>query len=213
MDTLFRESDFLCVNCPLSEETRHLVGAQQFSLMKPTAFFVNTARGPIVGEKALRGCIVVAPHRGRSIDVFEVEPTPPDPLLKLDSIIVTPHHICLTERINTAAASVFNACRDRARRVPRNVVNQQVLGRVYFHPSLDNSEDAPGEQVRLIRGSTDASWATWRRATPGMATDFRPFAHAALPIEDLSRARAATGRNLARQHPELMNQIQRSKAR
>jgi len=137
MDTLFRESDFLCVNCPLSEETRHLVGAQQFSLMKPTAFFVNTARGPIVDEKALLDALSSRRIAGAGIDVFEVEPTPPDnPLLKLDNIIVTPHHICLTDEcINTVAASVFNACRDLAHgRVPRNVVNQQVLGRVpYFH--------------------------------------------------------------------------------
>jgi phosphoglycerate dehydrogenase-like enzyme len=137
MDTLFREADFLCVNCPLSEETRHLVGAQQFALMKPTAFFVNTARGPIVDEKALLDALSSRRIAGAGIDVFEVEPTPPDnPLLKLDNIIVTPHHICLTDEcINTVAASVFNACRELAHgRVPRNVVNQQVLGRVpYFH--------------------------------------------------------------------------------
>jgi D-3-phosphoglycerate dehydrogenase len=137
MDTLFRESDFLCVNCPLNEETRHLVGAKQFALMKPTAFFVNTARGPIVHEKALLDALSSRRIAGAGIDVFEVEPTPSDnPLLALDNIIVTPHHICLTDEcINTVAASVFNACRDLAHgRVPRNVVNQQVLGKVpYFH--------------------------------------------------------------------------------
>jgi len=137
MDTLFREADFLAVNCPLTEQTRKLVGAKQFALMKPTAFFINTARGPIVDEAALHDALSNRRIAGAGIDVFEVEPTPVDnPLLKLDNIIVTPHHICLTDEcINTIAASVFNACRELAYgRVPRNVVNQQVLGRVpYFH--------------------------------------------------------------------------------
>ena len=137
LDTLFREADFLCVNCPLNEETRKLVGARQFALMKPGAYFVNTARGPIVDEKALYQTLSAGRIAGAGIDVFEQEPTPQDsPLLELDNIVVTPHHICLTDEcIATVAASVFNACRDLAYgRVPRNVVNQQVLGRVpYFH--------------------------------------------------------------------------------
>ena len=137
LDTLFREADFLCVNCPLNEETRKLVGARQFSLMQPTAFFVNTARGPIVDEQALYEALAGRRIAGAAIDVFEQEPTPPNnPLLKLDNLVVTPHHVCLTDEcINTVTASVFNACRDLAHgRVPRNVVNQQVLGRVsYFH--------------------------------------------------------------------------------
>lgn len=137
MDTLFREADFITVNCPLTAETRKLVGAKQFGLMKPGAYFINTARGPIVDEAALHDALSNRRIAGAGIDVFEVEPTPADnPLLKLDNIIVTPHHICLTDEcINTIAASVFHACRELANgRVPKNVVNQQVLGRVpYFH--------------------------------------------------------------------------------
>jgi len=137
MDTLFREADFLCVNCPLTEETRKLVSTKQFALMKPTAYFVNTARGPIVDEKALLEALQSRRIAGAGIDVFEQEPVSPDnPLLKLDNIVVTPHHICLTDEcINTIAASVFSACRDLAKaRVPKNVVNQEVLGKVaYFH--------------------------------------------------------------------------------
>jgi phosphoglycerate dehydrogenase-like enzyme len=137
LDTLVKESDFVCVNCPLNQETRKLVGARQFSLMKPTAFFINTARGPIVDEKALHEALASNRIAGAGIDVFEQEPVSPDnPLLKLQNIVVTPHHICLTDEcINTIAASVFNACRDIANgRVPKNVVNQEVLGKVnYFH--------------------------------------------------------------------------------
>ena len=137
LQTLLRESDFVCVNCPLSEQTRHMIGLRQFALMKPTAFFVNTARGPIVDERALYEALTEKKIAGAAIDVFEQEPTPDDnPLLQLENLIVTPHHICLTDEcINGVAASVFGACRDLAHgRVPRNVVNQQVLGRVnYFH--------------------------------------------------------------------------------
>jgi phosphoglycerate dehydrogenase-like enzyme len=137
LDTLLRESDFVCVNCPLNEQTRSMIGARQFALMKPTAFFINTARGPIVEEKAMYHALSTRTIAGAAIDVFEQEPTPVDnPLLKLDNLIVTPHHVCLTDEcIDTVAASVFSACRDLAHgRVPRNVVNQQVLGRVnYFH--------------------------------------------------------------------------------
>ena len=135
--TLFREADFLCVNCPLTDETRKLVGPRQFSLMKSSANFINTARGPIVDEKALYEALANNRIAGAAVDVFEQEPVSPDnPLLKLENIVVTPHHICLTDEcINTIAASVFSACRDvAAGRVPKNVVNQEVLGKVnYFH--------------------------------------------------------------------------------
>jgi len=137
LDTLLRESDFVCVNCPLSEQTRHLVGARELALMKPTAYFINTARGPIVDEKALFQTLSERRIAGAAIDVFEQEPTPADnPLLGLDNIVVTPHYICLTDEcIATVAASAFSACRELANgRVPKNVVNQPVLGRVeYFH--------------------------------------------------------------------------------
>ena len=137
MDTLFREADFLCVNCPLSDETRKLVGTRQFAMMKPSAYFINTARGPIVDEKALIEALSANRIAGAGLDVFEREPVSMDnPLLKLENVVVTPHHICLTDEcINTVAASVFSACRDLAAgRVPKNVVNQEVLGKVtYFH--------------------------------------------------------------------------------
>ena len=75
--------------------------------------------------------------RDAGIDGFEQEPVSPDnPLLKLENIVVTPHHICLTDEcIGTLAASAFSACRDLALgRAPKTVVNQEVLGKVgYFH--------------------------------------------------------------------------------
>lgn len=137
LDTLFREADFLCVNCPLDASTRHLVSDRQFALMKPTAYFINTARGPIVDEAALCRALDDGRIAGAGIDVFEREPVAADnPLLRMDNVVLTPHHAGLTDEcINTIAAGVFSACRDLADgRQPRNVVNTQVLGRVphYF---------------------------------------------------------------------------------
>ena len=133
---LLATSDYVTMHVPLNDSTRHMIGANELALMKPTAVIVNTSRGPVIDEVALTK--VLADHRifGAGLDVFDQEPPPADnPLLKLDNIVVTPHHICLTDEcINTIAASVFSTCRDLAyARVPKNVVNQEVLGKVpYF---------------------------------------------------------------------------------
>ena len=76
LDTLFRNADFLTVNCPLNESTRGLVNASKLSLMKKTAYLINTARGPIVDESALYQALVEQKIAGAGLDVFEVEPTP-----------------------------------------------------------------------------------------------------------------------------------------
>ena len=137
LDTLFREADFLCVNCPLNDETRRLVGARQLALMKPTAYFVNTARGPIVDEQRVLRSVGRAPHRGRRLGCLRAGThATGQSTAQAGQRHRHPHHICLTDEcIDTVTASVFSACRDLAHgRVPRNVVNQQVLGRVpYFH--------------------------------------------------------------------------------
>lgn len=91
-EDLFRQSDIVSLHMVLSENTRHLVTAADLALMKPTAFFVNTSRGPLVDEAAL---IEVLKHKeiaGAGLDVFEVEPLPLDhPLRKLDNVTLTPH--------------------------------------------------------------------------------------------------------------------------
>ena len=96
-DTVLREADFVCINTPLTPETRRMVGDREFSLMKPTACFINTARGPIVDETALSTALVERRIAGAALDVFEQEPVALDnPLLKLENVIVTPHSICWT---------------------------------------------------------------------------------------------------------------------
>ncbi|MBM4418438.1 MAG: dehydrogenase [Chloroflexi bacterium] len=96
--TLFAESDFVSVNCPLTEETRHLVGPDLLGRMRPTAYLINTARGPIVDEPVLYDALVHGRIAGAGLDVFEEEPVSPDnPLLRLPNVIVTPHALCWTD--------------------------------------------------------------------------------------------------------------------
>ena len=98
LEQLLREADFVVVTCLLNEETRHLVGAPQLALMKPTAYFINVARGPIVDEPALIECLRARRIAGAGLDVFEQEPVDPaNPLLKMDNVIVTPHALCWTD--------------------------------------------------------------------------------------------------------------------
>ena len=91
-DTLFTESDFLTIHQILSDRTRGLVGAQQLAAMKPTAFLINTSRGPIVDESALIDALREGQIAGAGLDVFDVEPLPAEhPLRSLDNALLTGH--------------------------------------------------------------------------------------------------------------------------
>lgn len=91
-DTLFRDSDILTIHLLLSDRTRGLVGARELGLMKPTAYLVNTSRGPIVDEAALVRALSDRTIAGAGIDVYEVEPLPRDhPLRGLDNAALTGH--------------------------------------------------------------------------------------------------------------------------
>ena len=130
LDTLFRESDFLTVNCPLSEKTRGLVSARLLALMKPSADLINTARGPIVDEKALYAALVNGGIAGAGLDVFEEEPAAAsNPIFTLDNVIVTPHGICFTDEcMRRLAESAFRATLEvAAGRKPPYIVNPEAL--------------------------------------------------------------------------------------
>lgn len=92
LDDLLRESDFVSLHVPLSEETRGMIGARELALMKPTAHLINTARGPVVDQKALFETLAAKRIAGAGIDVFEAEPVAEDePLLTLENVTVLPH--------------------------------------------------------------------------------------------------------------------------
>ena len=138
-ERLFAEVDFLSVSVPLSEATRHYVNAARRATMKPTAFLINTARGPIVDQRALHEALVSGRLAGAALDVFEVEPCPADePILKLDNVIVTPHALCWTDECfaGNGAADIAAALAVMRGEAPRGVVNSGVLENEAFRAKL-----------------------------------------------------------------------------
>jgi len=105
-DQLLAESDFVSVHAPLTPETRHLVGERELRLMKPTAFLVNTARGPIVEEKALVRALAERRIAGAGLDVFENEPEVEPELLKMRNVVLTPHLGSAVTQLRESMANV-----------------------------------------------------------------------------------------------------------
>lgn len=92
-ETLFKTSDVVSIHMVLSESTRHLISAKELGLMKPTAFFINTSRGPIVDEQALLDVLKKESIAGAGLDVFDVEPLPQDhPFRQLKNVTLSPHN-------------------------------------------------------------------------------------------------------------------------
>lgn len=92
LPTLLRTSDVISVNCPLTRETRHLLGPKEFEMMKRTALLVNTSRGAVIDQRALTACLQGGAIAGAGLDVFESEPLEAEnPLTKLENVVLTPH--------------------------------------------------------------------------------------------------------------------------
>lgn len=140
LDEVFRRADIVSINCPLSAETHHLVNAGRLRLMKPTAFLINTARGPIVDQKALTQALTERRIAGAGLDVLETEPpAADDPILKLDNVVVAPHALCWTNQCfsGIGAADVKAVIDIQHGRVPPGVVNRKVLDDPRFRSRLD----------------------------------------------------------------------------
>ena len=139
IETVFRESDIVCINCPLNDETKGLVGEKLLSLMKPTAYLINTARGPIVDQSALTAVLRDRRIAGAGLDVFENEPSDADdPLFALDNVIVTPHALCWTDQCfaGIGAADVKAVIDVMHGREPAGIVNRAVLDAPRFRQRL-----------------------------------------------------------------------------
>jgi glyoxylate reductase len=91
MDTLLKKSDFISIHLPLTEETRHLIGENEFNKMKKTAVIINTARGPIIDEKALAAALKSGRIMAAGLDVYEREPEFEMELKDLDNVVILPH--------------------------------------------------------------------------------------------------------------------------
>jgi len=129
MKTLLSRSDFISLHVPLSEETRHLIGSHQLSLMKPTAYLINTSRGPVVNEKALLKALRRKEIGGAGLDVYEDEPALTPGLAELDNVILLPHvgSGTLETRFRMADMAARNLIAGLSGKVPPNLVNPDVL--------------------------------------------------------------------------------------
>jgi D-3-phosphoglycerate dehydrogenase len=128
--TLLNESDFVVVCCLLNERTHHLISAKELAQMRPGAYFINVARGPIVDEPALIAALSERRIAGAALDVFEQEPVDPaNPLLAMDNVIVTPHALCWTDECfhNMASTGLASIVATLSGRKPEFVVNPEVL--------------------------------------------------------------------------------------
>lgn len=134
LDTLFRDSDIVTVNCPLTPGTRGLVNAKRLALMKMSAILINTARGPIVDQSALTEALRSGRIAGAGLDVFSPEPPDAsDPLLKLDNVVLAPHSLAMTdELIRACGALTIKSVLDVMHgREPKAIVQRSVTS----HPS------------------------------------------------------------------------------
>lgn len=126
LDDLLGEADFVCVSVPLTAETTHLFGAEQFARMKPSAIFVNIARGKVVDEAALIAALDAGEIHAAGLDVFEQEPLPADsPLPRMPNVVALPHIGSATHETRTAMAqrAVDNITRALTGERPISLVN------------------------------------------------------------------------------------------
>ena len=124
-EQLLRESDFVSLHVPLGAHTRHMIGAAQLRMMKPTAILVNTSRGPVVDEAALAEALKKRVIAGAGLDVFEHEPQVHPALLELDNVVVAPHiaSASVDTRRKMSMMAAENAVAALDGRRPENLLN------------------------------------------------------------------------------------------
>ena len=106
LDTLLKESDFISIHVPLTQETHHLIGEREFSLMKHSAHLINTSRGPVVDEEALVQALQNRRIAGAGLDVYEHEPQLTPGLTELDNVVVVPHIASASTETRTKMATI-----------------------------------------------------------------------------------------------------------
>jgi glyoxylate/hydroxypyruvate/2-ketogluconate reductase len=132
LDTLLEQADFVCLQVPLSPETRHMIGARQLQAMKKTAILINAARGPVVDEAALIDALRAGTILAAGLDVFEQEPVAAgSPLLTMPNVVALPHIGSATHETRHAMArcAAENLIGALDGTLARNIVNREVLRR------------------------------------------------------------------------------------
>ncbi len=137
LDELLAQSDYVSVHCPLTAETRGMMGAREFALLRPGAYYINTARGFIHDERALERALAGGGLAGAGLDVWDEEPPPPDhPLLSFDTVLASPH-----------TAGVTHESRDTIARIAADQMLQILDGK--RPPRLLNPEVWPAYRLRF----------------------------------------------------------------
>jgi D-3-phosphoglycerate dehydrogenase len=129
LDELLRRADFVSINCPLDEQSRGMIGAKEFALMQPHAYFITTARGFIHDERALAEALRAKKIAGAGLDVWDKEPPPADhPLLQFDNVIASPHTAGVTReaRANMGKIAAEQLIMTLDGKRPPRIVNPQV---------------------------------------------------------------------------------------
>ena len=129
LDELLTQSDYVVLTVPLTGETKHLIGARELKMMKPTAYLINPARGPVVDEKALVEALQSRAIAGAALDVYEEEPKLAPGLAELDNVVLAPHIASATTETRTkmaimAAENLLAVLRNQR---PKHIVNPEVL--------------------------------------------------------------------------------------
>lgn len=129
METLLPQSDFISLHVPLTEETRHLIGKDELSMMKSNAYLINTSRGPVVDEQALLDALRKKQIGGAGLDVYENEPVLTPGLTELDNVILLPHvgSGTVETRMKMASLAVKNLIAGLSGEIPPNLVNPEAL--------------------------------------------------------------------------------------
>ena len=133
LDELLKESDFITLHTPLNETTKHLIGERELSLMKETAYLINTSRGPVVDEQALIKALKEKKIAGAGLDVFEREPHVPDELIELDNVVLLPH-------IGSASTDTRNEMARMTANNALSLLNGEKSG-FTVNPDVYNSEE------------------------------------------------------------------------
>jgi glyoxylate reductase len=133
LDELLRQADFVSLHPQLAPDTRHLMGDRQFALMKPTAFVINTSRGPVIDEAALVRALKAKKIAGAALDVYEHEPHAAPELLAMPNVVLTPHlgSAVLSLRESMANVVVDNTIALIEGRAPASCFNPQVLKKLF----------------------------------------------------------------------------------
>ncbi len=124
IDEVLKQADFVSVHLPLTEQTKHIINKEKLAMMKPSAFIVNTSRGPIIDENALVEALRNKVIKGAGLDVFEFEPKISKGFFKMDNVVLTPHTASATEEARSkmsevAAQNIIEALEGR---IPPNLV-------------------------------------------------------------------------------------------